>query len=193
MAENILDGKGRGYLAEVDSDQRLITYGTATNLEYYLSKNKETNFGFSTRSMTLNSTNNHLVYYIKNTSSEKDLHFSSIAWSWNGGTVNRNKILICEFVPGLSEPTANYTAINASNMNFGSSNSADCDLYTWDKTATDGMTYSGGNIGGTFFIKEGVTELTFQSLILQRNDTLGFLVKGEEIGDFAISVRIIYI
>ena len=71
MPETIRDGKGRGYLAEVDREQRLKVFSTNISIQNYISEFKDQAYQvIGTATLSSGTT---VALHIKNTSSDKDM------------------------------------------------------------------------------------------------------------------------
>ena len=191
MSETIKDGKGRGYLAEVNQKHQLITDSIVQTEE---SEVAELGYSFviSTKVITLNSTNPHLFLYIKNTNAEKNMYFWIANFAWNGGSTNHNRTVKWGWVIAPGEPTANHTPVTPGNLNFTSGQVAEALAYKWDGVG-DGMTYTGGIVASEEIFSQGHSDVEAQGIpIMGLNDAVGFLLTGEEIGDAVVTLRFYY-
>lgn len=188
MSESIKDGRGRGFLAEVNETHRLNVDSTIQTKEMEIA---ETGYAFvmSTLQVTLNSINPHLLMYIKNTNSEKNLYLWNVTFSWNGGSTNHNRTMRWGWVIGPDEPSSNKLSFVPANLNLLSGNVADGDFYKWDGVG-DGMIYTGGEI----FLEENLSQghsviETWGIPIIGLNNSVGMVITGEEIGNASVTVR----
>jgi hypothetical protein len=167
MAEMIRDGTGKGFLAKVDSDNRLVNHSIITCDCTYNSIVKEQTYEFATGAFIglANDTNEHAIMYIKNTSKTKFLHIHEIRTC---GTATIKWLLYKNDTGGTIVSDANKGI--AVNHNFQSGNSADADVLA---ASGSGKTRSGGEIMSQHIDEEGHSEIPFVgSLILETNNSL---------------------
>jgi len=119
MPDTIRDGQGDGYLAGVDSENRLKAYCTA---ETEISHESESNKRAYTWSHSYNSGANDTILWLKNTSTTKNLIIEKIVLS-SDTTTN----FIIHFPSTTTSPTG--TAVTGTNLNRSSNNSADSTCY----------------------------------------------------------------
>lgn len=189
--EKIIDGTGKSYLLKINEENRAEVCAV-THTEESACAEKGFSFGVSTKVLTLNSTNPHLLLYIKNTNADLNMRIWVTNISWNGGSTNHNRTIKWSMVGIPNEPTANHTAVTPLNLNFTSGNTAEVIAYKWDGVG-DGMTYTGGIITLEHIYRQGFTANETHGIpIIGFNGALGFQVTGEEVGDVAIAVRFFY-
>jgi hypothetical protein len=191
MSETIKDGRGRGYSVEVNEKHQMSVDAVVQTEELEIA---QLGYAFvaSTKVVTLNSTNPHLIFYLKNTSSSKNLHVWISNFGWNGGSVNHNRTMKWSWVAGLNEPTANHSTLIPGNLNFNSGQVAEAICYGWDGVG-DGMTYTGGIISSEEIFDKGHSEIkSFGIPILGLNSSIGAIITGEEVGDVVVTIRFFY-
>lgn len=189
--EKIIDGTGTGKLLKINSDNK-AEVNSVIQTEEAACAEKGFSFGVSTKVVTLNSTNPHLILYIKNTDPNKNMRVWVTNLSWNGGSTNHNRVIKWSLVGIPNEPTANHTAVTPLNLNFASGNTAEATVYKWDGVG-DGMPYTGGIITLEHVFRQGFTANETHGIpIVGLNGALGFQVIGEEVGDVSIAVRFFY-
>ena len=189
--EKIVDGTGTGRLLKINEDNKAMV-DSVIQTEEAAAAEKGLSFGVSTSVVTLDSTNSHLILYIKNTNPNMNMRIWVTNFSWNGGSINHNRTIKWSLVGIPNEPTANHTAITPLNFNFTSGNTAEATVYKWDGVG-DGMTYTGGVITLEHIFKQGFTANETHGVpIIGLNGALGFMVTGEEVGDVSIAVRFFY-
>jgi hypothetical protein len=192
MSETIKDGKGRGYLAEVNSNHQLMTDTVTQREESYIADNFGQTYVVSTKAITLNSTNRHVLLYLKNTSPTRKLYHATLEIGYNGGSTNYNRSMKLQILAGFTGPTANHETATISNVNFTSANVAEATSYIWDGVG-DGMTIAGG-----LSINEGVFTASHQVFethgmpIMGLNDYMALAVEPEEIGIVSVSIRLFF-
>jgi hypothetical protein len=158
MADMIRDGKGGGYLARVDDENRLRVFGT-TQSEDYAATKAGRSYNINTGIITLTDSVDTPVIYFKNTGTDP-FHITAIAVGLGpstGGSGGIPKITV------VRNPTAG-TIIDTpvavdieSNRNFGSPLTLNADIYkgATGKTMTDGTDHiiffqaSGGRLFAT--------------------------------------------
>lgn len=190
MAEQIRDGKGRGYLLEVSERNKAQTDAVIQTDDADVSERHGLAFSITTGPLTLNSTNPHKVLYLKNTNTTRNMYVWVIIVSWNGGNTNYNRSLYWSWHLGTTAvPTARATAAVAGNINFTSANVAEVITYAWDGTG-DGMEVATVAEGGGDYLPQGRSTIELHgSAIFGLNDAAVLSVTGEEVGKFAASAR----
>lgn len=191
MSETIRDGRGRGYEVEVNEKHQMITDAVIQTEE---SEIAELGYAFvvSTKVVNLNSTNPHLFLYIKNTNTEKRMYTWVVNFAWNGGSTNHNRTMKWGWVLAPGEPTANHTSVTPGNLNRTSGQVAEALVYKWDGVG-DGMTYTGGVIASEEIFSQGHSDVEARGIpIMGLNNSAGFLITGEEIGDAVVTLRFYY-
>jgi hypothetical protein len=140
-AISIKDGSS-GYVAEVDSSNRLQTYAVTIN-ENNQANSKGRAYNINTDDITLTDAVETPILYIKN-NEDKDLHITALdlwAGTSTGGTATLGTKWVVERNPTAGTIISNATAVDIeSNRNFGSNNTLLVDSY---KGAT-GNTMTGG-------------------------------------------------
>jgi len=192
MSETIKDGKGRGYLAEVNKNHQIKTGAVTQREESYIADKFGLTYIITTNGVFLNSTNQHVLLYIKNTSPTKKLYHATLEVGYNGGSTNYNRSMDLQILAGFTGPSANYEETSFNNVNFTSGNVAEAIGYRWDGVG-DGMTINGGIIvnEGIFSVGHKVFE-THGMPIMGLNNYIALAVQAEEIGRVSISVRLFY-
>jgi hypothetical protein len=189
--EKIIDGTGTGRLLKINEFNRAEVCAV-THTEESACAELGNSFAISTLVVTLNSTNPHLLLYIKNTNSNMNMRVWVTNISWNGGSINHNRTIKWSMVGRPNEPTANYTAVTPLNLNFSSGNAAQTTVYKWDGVG-DGMTYTGGVTTLEHIYRKGFTANETHGIpIVPLNGSLGLVVTGEEVGDVGIAMRFFY-
>lgn len=192
MSETIKDGKGRGYLAEVNENHHIKTDAVIQREESHIADIFGETYVISTNVVTLNNTNRHVLLYIKNTNSLKKLYHATLELGYNGGSTNYNRSMNILILAGFTGPTANYQAGSFNNVNFTSGNVAEATGYIWDGVG-DGMTIADDDIinAGVFPVGHRVFK-THGMPIMGLNDYMALAVEAEEVGKVSISVRLFY-
>ena len=189
--EKIIDGTGTGRLLKIN-EYNAAEVCAMIHTEESARAELGFSFGISTKVVTLNSTNPHLLLYIKNINPNMNMRIWVTNISWNGGSTNHNRTLKWSMVGIPNEPTANHTSIAPLNLNFTSGNTAEVTAYKWDGVG-DGMTYTGGVITLEHIFRQGFTANETHGVpIVGLNGSLGLVVTGEEVGDVAIAMRFFY-
>lgn len=136
------DGKGRGYLAEVDSSNRLNTYSVATQDEFEANRDGDA-YNINTGVINLTDAAETPVLYLKN-NENNDLHIRAIAiglaTSSNGAS---NEMIKATVIRNPTAGTIVSSSVNVdinSNRNYGSNKTLTSDAYkgATGKTMTDG-------------------------------------------------------
>jgi len=136
MPETIRDGQGKGYLAGVDSENRLKNYCT---METEISHESETNKRAYTWSHSYNSGAGDTILWLKNTSTTKNLIIEKIVLSSDTTTH-----FIVHFPSETATPAG--TAVTGVNLNRSSNNTADAVAYGDETGNTQGDVMAQGII-----------------------------------------------
>ena len=189
MVDMIKDGTGRGYLAGVNTSNRVDVSAASSPRIYYESRDRENAFGITTPALTVTATGGK-VLYVKNTSSTQNMVVTDIRPSWNGGTTSSDTALVFQIWFGDGAPSANNTAGAAGNLNRSSNNTFDLTVQYWNETG-HGMTMAtSGSAGLTTILAQGSTRLDIGgAIIIGANDTISINMKGEEIGEAVVIIR----
>lgn len=181
MSERIIDGKGRGYEAEVNSDNKLeVASVSRTEMTFHSERDGDA-FIFATA--------NHIdipiadtvygVFYLKNTSETKDLYIESVrtcSTAVNLWNLYKN--------PTTSTVIDDQTAGVKNTLNFTSASTADVDVYQGT-----GTNFTGGSLLENWVNDIGhSTEEYGGALILGKNDSIGVSAKLKASGDACVRV-----
>ena len=193
MPEQIRDGLGRGSLLAITGRNEAQVRSVTQDESADVSETYGRTFTVPTGNMTLNSTNEHKVLYMKNTDSARNLYAWVVVVSWNGGDTNHNRALFWSwYLATTAIPTARSTVAYPGNFNFTSGAVANIEAYKWDGTG-DGMEVATVASGGGEWLAQGRTDIELHGVaILGLNDSAVIAVQGEEIGKFALSARIYF-
>lgn len=181
MSERIIDGRGRGYEVEVNSDHKLeVLSTTRTEMTYHSERDGDT-FMFATNGHidvpVANTT--YGILYVKNTSETKDLYIESIRSC--GSAVNKWNI--------YKNPTASTVISNANNgvknsINFTSATTPDVTVYQGT-----GTNFTGGSLLENWVNGAGHSvEVYGGAMILGKNDSIGIAGSIASSGDLCVRV-----
>ena len=168
MGEQIIDGKGAGYRAEVDSKQRLRTYSVNEVEAAWINRVEDEMYsGFWSSSGMQAATGGNWIVYLKNTHDTKDLIITKLKHR-----VEDDSGSISIWLNVLGTPSGG-TDLTPGNRNAGSNNVANC-TYQYGTNITG---LSGGRkVGSSYGITTAPT-FHFQEpcsgWILPPNATLG--------------------
>ncbi len=193
MPQQIRDGKGTGYLLQIDDRNRAITEATIQDESADVSEHHGLTFTVPTGPMILDSTSEHKVLYIKNTDQTRNMYAWVVVVSWNGGDINHNRALFWSwYLATTAIPTARSVVATPGSFNFTSGAVANIAAYKWDGTG-DGMEVATVAAGGGEWLTQGRTDIELHGVaILGLNDAAVIAVQGEEIGKCAVSARIYF-
>ena len=141
MAEQIKDGSGTGYLAKVDTDNRLFTRSVTQSEEFFANENGNA-YNLNTGIVDLTDANETTIFYMKN-NEEKDFIITAVVvgvWASDGDGLDMNATFVRNPTTGDIITNASNVAIN-SNRNYGSSNTLTADVYV----GASGETVVNGN------------------------------------------------
>jgi hypothetical protein len=161
MGIQIEDGKGKGYSAEVNSDNQISTFSiTETEFEFV---SKEKGLAFSWSSGTYDAAAGDTILLIKNTSASKNLHIDKV---YIYSDTETGVVMHCP----TSDVTVAGTTITGTNLNRVSSNVADAEAARDETGNTQGDIVWSGEIQAT----SDNTAVDFAgALILGTNDSFG--------------------
>ena len=141
MGFEITDGGGKGYSAEVDSENRLRVFSISEQ-EVYNASSLGNSYNFNTGVINLISASKSAVLYIKN-NGDPDLVLTQLSYSMGNSTGGTGDVLVTV----LRNPTTGTIISNAVDMevggvnrNFGSSKSLTTDSYK----GAEGSTFTNG-------------------------------------------------
>ena len=190
--EVIVSGKGVKYPAEVNENFQLKTDGVIQRDELFIAEEFGQTYVITTNAVTLNSTNQHFLLYIKNNNSLKKLYNATIEVGYNGGSTNHNRCMILQILAGFIGPTANHQVASFNNVNFSSGNVAEATGYIWDGVG-DGMTFTGGIVVNEGIMAKGHQVYETHGMpIMDFSRYLGIAVIAEEIGTVSITIRLFF-
>ena len=178
----IRDGSGTGYRAKVSSSMRLQTSAVMEPKIHAVSEDNGQAYLFGTGLLTIPATE-AAVLYIKNVDPDRRLIIADLGLSWNGGTVNRNRVLSGRMYVGMAAPSANATVLTVSSSNLGFNIQALLDARKWNGVGAGMTVASNGVLSAEVNFGAGYTTAPFNgSVILPPNYVLGFTMQGEEAG-----------
>lgn len=172
MAIQVLDGTGAGYAAQVDANNRFVTFAyvrcDCADNAIRLAQAYE----FATGAFVAPTTTaEHAILYLKNTSATLSLLIETIRTC---GSAAQQWILYKNDTGGTIISDANAGV--EENLNFRSTNVADADV--WAASAA-GKTRSGGTWMSQWINEEGHSEVEFKGgLILGKNDSITLSVQN---------------
>ena len=141
MGFEITDGVGKGYSAEVDSENRLRVFSISEQ-EVFNASSLGNSYNFNTGVINLTSASKSAVLYIKN-NGDPDLILTQLSYSMGNSTGGAGDVLVTV----LRNPTTGTIISNAVDMevggvnrNFGSSKIITTDSYK----GTEGYTFTNG-------------------------------------------------
>ena len=187
----LIDGKGRGYQAGVDGNNRLLINGVSQT-EIASSSAAGRAFSAGTPMLSVTSTDGSMLYYANNCS--VNARVSKVYIHWNGGDTNHNRVMFISFYKDCSAPSANNTASALSNLNWGSGNTAsDCVVNYWDEASTGMTVATQGTPVGFVCVAQGQTTMEINdSIIIPNGSTLCVNMRGEEAGEASVIVSMSY-
>ena len=181
MSEKLVDGKGRGFEAEVTSDNKLATFSVSRAEIEDVSLNDGEAYVFATSNHIDVPIANTLygIFYVENTSETKKLYIDSIrscgtaVQKWN---IYKN--------PTTSTVIDDQTAGVSTNMNFSSANTADVNVYQGT-----GTSFTGGTLVENWVNDVGHSLEHYNgAVILGKNDSLGMSANIAASGDLCVRI-----
>ena len=172
MGFEITDGGGKGYSAEVDSENRLRVFSIAEP-EVYNASSLGNSYNFNTGVINLTSASKSAVFYIKN-NGDSDLIITQLFYLIGNSTAGTGDVLITV----LRNPTTGTIISNAVamemdgvNRNFGSSKSLTTDSYK----GAEASTFTNGDKIIESIIDQSPTRVTVEvgGLVIPRGTSIG--------------------
>ena len=172
MGFEITDGGGKGYSAEVDSENRLRVFSISEQ-EVYNASSLGNSYNFNTGVINLTSDNKSAVLYIKN-NGDPDLVLTQLSYSMGNSTGGTGDVLVTV----LRNPTTGTIISNAVamemdgvNRNFGSSKILTTDSYK----GAEASTFTNGDKIIESIIDQSPTRVTVEvgGLVIPRGTSIG--------------------
>lgn len=181
----IIDGTGHSYAAKVDGTGRLATLATTHPKLAHQSELGEA-YRVAVGSFTLPASEAAIArFHITRTGYIFAL--SKLFVGWNGGNTNHNRAVLFRVYANMSEPSANYTSADATNMNTGKPNVSEITRWTWDGVGTGMTVASNGTLLAPIYMGQGTTVLELEGApIITVGNGFGFTFEAEEIGEASI-------
>ena len=172
MGFEITDGGGKGYSAEVDSENRLRVFSIAEP-EVFNASSLGNSYNFNTGVINLTSASKSAVFYIKN-NGDSDLIITQLFYLIGNSTAGTGDVLITV----LRNPTTGTIISNAVamemdgvNRNFGSSKNLTTDSYK----GAEASTFTNGDKIIESIIDQSPTRVTVEvgGLVIPRGTSIG--------------------
>jgi hypothetical protein len=172
MGFEITDGGGKGYSAEVDSENRLRTFSIAEP-EVFNASSLGNSYNFNTGVINLTSASKSAVFYIKN-NGDSDLIITKLFYIIGNSTAGTGDVLVTV----LRNPTTGTIISNAVamemdgvNRNFGSSKNLTTDSYK----GAEASTFTNGDKIIESIIDQSPTRVSVEvgGLVIPRGTSIG--------------------
>tara|TARA_R110000772_G_C13087319_1_gene418139 strand:- start:64 stop:651 length:588 start_codon:yes stop_codon:yes gene_type:complete len=172
MGFEITDGGGKGYSAEVDSENRLRVFSIAEP-EVFNASSLGNSYNFNTGVINLTSASKSAVFYIKN-NGDSDLIITQLFYLIGNSTAGTGDVLVTV----LRNPTTGTIISNAVamemdgvNRNFGSSKNLTTDSYK----GAEASTFTNGDKIIESIIDQSPTRVTVEvgGLVVPRGTSIG--------------------
>jgi hypothetical protein len=172
MGFEITDGGGKGYSAEVDSENRLRVFSIAEP-EVFNASSLGNSYNFNTGVINLTSASKSAVFYIKN-NGDSDLIITQLFYLIGNSTAGTGDVLVTV----LRNPTTGTIISNAVamemdgvNRNFGSSKNLTTDSYK----GAEASTFTNGDKIIESIIDQSPTRVTVEvgGLVIPRGTSIG--------------------
>jgi len=176
MPDTISDGKGRGFLAEVDNKQRLHSFSVTGSEEEEANEEGDA-YNINTGKITLTNAVDTPVLYFKN-NEDRDYIIKAIALGLGPSTGGSGGIPEVTFIRNPTAGTIVSNAINVdikSNRNYGSNKILIADVY---KGAT-GNTMTGGDDHIFVYAKADARSFITIGEVLPKGTTFGIKIKPQ--------------
>tara|TARA_B110000285_G_C14761939_1_gene439943 strand:+ start:24 stop:611 length:588 start_codon:yes stop_codon:yes gene_type:complete len=172
MGFEITDGGGKGYSAEVDSENRLRVFSIAEP-EVFNASSLGNSYNFNTGVINLTSASKSAVFYIKN-NGDSDLIITQLFYLIGNSTAGTGDVLVTV----LRNPTTGTIISNAVamemdgvNRNFGSSKNLTTDSYK----GAEASTFTNGDKIIESIIDQSPTRVSVEvgGLVIPRGTSIG--------------------
>ena len=172
MGFEITDGGGKGYSAEVDSENRLRVFSVSEQ-EVYNASSLGNSYNFNTGVINLTSASKSAVFYIKN-NGDSDLIITQLFYLIGNSTAGTGDVLITV----LRNPTTGTIISNAVamemdgvNRNFGSSKILTTDSYK----GAEASTFTNGDKIIESIIDQSPTRVSIEvgGLVIPKGSSIG--------------------
>jgi len=182
MSNLIKDGKGRGYLAEVNSKQRLRTESTNLSNLFTVSLEDESAFALPTGFVPLTTTGSYSAILYANNTATKSMHISTLTLS--SSVITQWQLLV---MPTGGTITSG-TLLKTVNINLASEREINID----GRLGFDGATATGGVLLGSFTTL-GTGQLKIDgAMIVPRNKSIVLLAKPSAATDVSADLFIYF-
>lgn len=185
MSNQIKDGSGRGYLARVNSQQKLLTEATVFTNMHQISNNFGQAYVVTTDFIPITTTVSYSgILYVQNTSTDLHMHVALIKAA-------QDVLTQWKFIKNPTTGTLISTATLAkiTNLNFNSNNIGQAVVYQGANalTVTDGIEAAlwTENAGGIPIGLDG-------AVILQTNDTVAFMAQPTATANINMSLMVYF-
>lgn len=170
----IEDGKGSGRKAAVSEEQRLEVDAIVESLQAF-HNNKGKGFMIDSNLISLTSTSESQVMYIKNTG-DKDIIIDNmwVNFDMSTGGTGRVRVALYANPTGGTITTSAQAPLGPQNLNFGSNNTLNADVYK----GLEGHTQTGGTVYA-YFIR--TDEQTGRFYLLDLDKSTIVLPKGSSL------------
>lgn len=185
MSNQIKDGSGQGYLARVNSQQKLLTEATVFTNMHTVSNNFGQAYVITTDFIPITTTVSYSgILYVQNTSADLHMHISLIKAA-------QDVLTQWKFIKNPTTGTLITTATSAriTNLNFNSNNVGKAIVYQGadSLTVTDGIEAAlwTENAGGVAIGLDG-------AVILQTGDTVALMAQPTAIANINMSLMVYF-
>ena len=173
------DGKGTGFLAEVDTEHRLQVSSVSSDRAESANIRNEA-FVQASDVYSIGAAAEHKVFYIENGEASRELVVDIEKISFDGGTTSNTKPLTMKCYLNASTPTTNFSAKDPIGTNTGSGQSS-TDFIVWDGVGTGFTQSAAGDLLATSIYSIGMTDNKIPSkLIIGPAKTLTFSFECSE-------------
>lgn len=184
MSDTLKDGRGRGYLAEVTQQHKLVTQSTVLQNVYSASVEIGQAYVLTTDFLTISDTVNFsAIIYFKNASNTEHIHLEMIKAA-------QDVMTYWQFKRNPTSGTIISTAdpANVTNINFVSNNVADINAYQ----GFNGATINGTSAANWIENAGGIPLTMGGAIILGPQDSVGFACKPSAAATINMSLLIYY-
>lgn len=172
MGFEIKDGTGKGYIAGVSSDNRLLT-STVNESVFQIGAKTGNAYFLGTPLVTVTTAGETAIFFVKNNEDTPIIfeNFFSTATTASGATGGNPPMYRLNFYKNPTSMTA-ATESAALNQNFGSSNNLDADI----QYGASGSAFSGGTLVAQLAVPVGQFNQIPANLVLPKGSSFGISV-----------------
>ena len=177
------DGTGKGFLAKVDEDNRLATYGAAEHQIKTATKRGD-GYGWGMSDIAVPGGNVPIVVtYMRFDDPDRNFFLDAVLAAWNGGSTTYNKPLSMQMMAGAQPPTANYSPLVLGQANLSLTKVALATGYLWNGVGSGMTMVFAGVAMNRMFFAQGTTRAEYNGgVVYPKGMSLAVQLSSPEAG-----------